>query len=130
MYKVNDIVIYGMNGVCKIVEIEEKNLMGTQKTYLVLNPLNGDKSTYYVPVDNEALLSKMRKLLSKDEINQLIDSMPKEKILWLENERKRKECYKKIIVDGNHCELIRMIKAIYLEKKRQRNKRQETSYIR
>lgn len=117
MYKVNDIVIYGMNGVCKIVEIEEKNLMGTQKTYLVLNPLNGDKSTYYVPVDNEALLSKMRKLLSKDEINQLIDSMPKEKILWLENERKRKECYKKIIVDGNHCELIRMIKAIYLEKK-------------
>ena len=65
--------------------------METKKNYLVLKPLNGDKSTFYVPVDNENLLSKMRKLLSEDEINQLIDSMPTEKILWINNERERKE---------------------------------------
>ena len=117
MFNVNDIVTYGTNGVCKIVEIEEKNLMGTKKTYLVLKPLNGDKSTYFVPVDNENLLNKMRKVLSEDEINQLIDSMPNEKVLWIDNERERKECYKKIIADGNHSELIRMIKAIHFEKK-------------
>lgn len=117
MFKVDDIVTYGINGVCKVAAIEEKNLMGTTKDYLVLKPLNGDKSTFYVPVDNENLLSKMRKLLSEDEINQLIDSMPNEKVLWIENERERKECYKKIIADGNHSELIRMIKAIHFEKK-------------
>lgn len=82
-----------------------------------MKPLNGDKSTFYVPVDNENLLSKMRKLLSEDEINQLIDSMPNEKILWINNERERKERYRQIIADGNHSELIRMIKAIHLEKK-------------
>ena len=117
MFNVDDIVIYGINGVCKIVTIEEKNLMGTKKNYLVLKPLNGDKSTFYVPVDNENLLSKMRKLLSEDEINQLIDSMPNEKILWINNERERKERYRQIIADGNHSELIRMIKAIHFEKK-------------
>ena len=117
MLKVDDIVTYGINGVCKIVAIEEKNLMGTKKDYMVLKPLNGDKSTFYVPVDNENLLNKMRKLLSEDEINQLIDSMPNEKVLWIDNERERKECYKNIIADCNHSELIRMIKAIHFEKK-------------
>lgn len=117
MLKVDDIVTYGINGVCKVVAIEEKNLMEQKKTYLVLKPLNGDKSTYYVPVDNENLLGKMRKLLSEDEINQLIVSMPKEKNLWIDNERERKECYKKIIADGNRSELIGMIKAIHFEKK-------------
>ena len=117
MVKVDDIVTYGRNGVCKVVAIEEKNLMGTKKDYLVLKPLNGDKSTFYVPVDNNNLLSKMRKLLSEDEINKLIDSMPNEKILWINNERERKERYRQIIADGNHSELIRMIKAIHFEKK-------------
>ncbi len=116
MFKVDDIVTYGMNGVCKIVEIEEKNLMGANKTYLVLKPLHGEKSTCFVPADNENLLSKMRKLLSEEEINQLIDSMPDEEILWIDNERERKECYKKIITDGNQSDLIRMIKAIHCKK--------------
>lgn len=116
MFKVDDIVIYGINGICKIVEIEEKVLMETKKVYLVLKPLNGDKSTYFVPVDNENLLNKMRKVLSEDEINRLIDSMPNEKAVWIDNERERKDCYKKIISNGNHSELIKMIKAIYFEK--------------
>ena len=50
MFNIDDIVKYGINGVCKIVTIEEKNLMGTKKNYLVLKPLNGDKSTFYVPI--------------------------------------------------------------------------------
>ena len=117
MFKVDDIVTYGINGVCKVVAIEEKNLMGTKKEYLVLNPLNGDKSTFYVPVDNENLLSKIRKLLSEDEINNLIDSMPNEKVLWINNDKERKVLYRQIIVDGTPSELIRMIKAIHFEKK-------------
>ena len=116
MYKVEDIVTYGVNGVCKITAIEEKDIMGSKKTYYVMKPLNSDKSTYYVPFDNEKLLSKIHKLLSQDDINKLIDTMPNEKTLWIDNERERRECYKKIIANGNHSELIRMIKAIYYEK--------------
>ena len=37
--------------------------------------------------------------------------------IWIENERERKEAYKKIIFDGNHSDLIRMIKTIHLQKK-------------
>lgn len=122
MFKVDDIVAYGLNGICKIVEAEEKNLMGTKKNYLVLKPLHGNKSTFYVPIDNENLLNKMHKLLSEDEINQLIDSMPNEKALWINHEKERKERYRKILANGNRSELIRMIKAIHFEKKSREEK--------
>ena len=116
MYNVDDIVTYGINGVCKIIAIEEKILMGTAKMYFVLKPLSGEKSTYYVPADNKKASDKIRRILSEDEINQLIDSIPNEAVVWIDNERERKEAYKKIITNGNHAELIRMIKAIYAQK--------------
>ena len=128
MFNVDDIVSYGANGVCKIAAIEEKEVMGTKNDYLVLEPVNGGKLTFYVPVDNENMLCKMRKLLSEDEINKLIDSMPDEKLLWIGNERVRKERYRKILADGNHSELIRMIKAIHFEKKTEKKKARNFIY--
>jgi len=124
MYKVNDIVRYGINGICKIVAIEEKVLLGTSKMYFVLKPINEDKSTYYVPADNQKILGKIHRVLSESEIHQLIDSIPDQKPIWVDNERERKEAYKKIITNANHAELIRMIKAIYAQKQiREENSR-------
>lgn len=122
MFKTDDIVIYGLNGICKIVEIEEKDLMGIKNTYLVLKPLHDDKATHYIPINNKNLLNQMRKLLSEDEINQLIDSISKENILWIEDERERKEYYKEILRNGNHSELIKMILSIHSEKESRKAK--------
>jgi CarD family transcriptional regulator len=117
MFKKNDIVIYGAHGVCKIVEISEKDFMGKKKMYFVLKPVKNDSSTYFVPSDNETLISKFKKILSEAEINHLIDSMANEKANWIANENERREKYRSIISEGNHIELIKMIKAIFFEKK-------------
>ncbi len=117
MFKINDMIVYGSHGVCKIEGIEEKELMGTRKTYFVLKPVRSDTSTYFVPAENDMLLAKMRKLLSEKEINELIDSMANEQANWIADENERKEKYRGIIADGNHIELIKMIKAIFTEKK-------------
>jgi len=117
MFKENDMIIYGSHGVCKIIGQEEKNLTGETKTYFVLKPVKNNSSTYFIPADNERLATKMRRILSKEEIDQLIDSMPEESANWIENENERREQYKKIISEGNHTQLIRMIKAIFYQKK-------------
>ena len=117
MYKISDMVIYGSEGVCEIVDIEEKDILGEQRKYYVLKPVKKDSSTYYAPMDNEKALAKMRKLLSKEEIDELIDSMPDEQPNWITNSLERREKYKLIISKGNHTELIRVIKAIFTEKK-------------
>ena len=116
MFKINDMIIYGTQGVCKIEDIEEKTFSGVHKTYFVLKPINEKGSTVYAPTDNEFVLKKMRRLLTKDEIHKLIDSMPEENTVWIENESERKALYKEVLAGGEHLELIRMIKAIYAHK--------------
>ena len=116
MCKVNDVIIYGTHGVCQIVDLEEKTVSGVKKTYFVLKPVNDKSATIFAPKDNAHILKKMRRLLSEEEIRDLIQSMPQENAAWVENENERKELFKGIIASGDHLKLIRMIKAIYIHK--------------
>jgi len=116
MFQVNDVIVYGVQGVCRITGTEEKSVSGKKKTYFVLKPVNDRGATLYAPVDNEIVLKKMRRLLTKEEIHKLIDSMQSEDAIWVENENERKELYKSILAKGDHLELFKMIKAIYAHK--------------
>lgn len=113
MYQINDMIIYGVNDICKIVDIADKDFSGSKTEYYVLKPLNNQASTIYVPVNNENLKKKMRCVLSVSEIYEIIHSMPEEKSVWIENENERKEKYKEIIACGNRRELVQIIKALY-----------------
>lgn len=117
MFQINDVIIYGSQGVCRITGTEEKTVNGMRKTYFVLKPVNEKGSTIFAPTDNEIVLKKMRRLLTIDEVHDLMDSMGSENGIWVENENERKELYKNILANGDHLELIKMIKAIYAHKK-------------
>ncbi len=118
MFKVNDVIIYGTQGVCRIVAMEEKTVSGTKKKYYVIEPVGNNGATIYAPMDNSYILKKMRRVLSKEEINALIDAMAQKDAVWIANENERKERYKSILSGGDHLELISMIKAIYIHKKK------------
>ena len=62
MFQVNDVIIYGTQGVCKIADTEEKMVSGKRKTYFVLKPVSDRGATIFVPTDNELVLKKMRRL--------------------------------------------------------------------
>lgn len=113
MFQINDVIRYGTQGVYRITDITKKSVGSTKKDYFVLTPVNEKNPTIFAPVDNAATKQKMRRLLTKEEILRLIDSMPQEDALWVENENERKERYKNILAKGDHVELIQMIKAIY-----------------
>lgn len=119
---INDTVIYGAEGVCRIVGISKKNLTGTSKEYYVLKPVYDERSTIFAPVHSEKVQAKMRPVLSREEIHALIDAMPAEDTIWIENELSRREQYKKILADGDRTELIRLIKTLYGHQKSQKEK--------
>lgn len=83
----------------------------------MLKPINENGPTIFVPTDNEHVLKKMRRLLSVEEINKLIDSMPDGKTVWITNVNERKEQYRNLLAGGNHAALIQMIKSLYSHKK-------------
>lgn len=114
MFNVNDMVIYGARGVCEIVDISKKDFNdGKERTYYVLRPAYDTKATIFVPVSNEALTSKMRHVLSSQEIYDMIKAMPDEATIWIENENQRKEKYREILTDGSRLDIIKMIKSLY-----------------
>lgn len=113
MFNVNDTVIYSPCGVCRIEEITEKDFSGEPVEYYVLKPVGGVKGTFYIPVNNESLTGQMRKILSKNEIDELISIMPDEDYIWIEDENLRKEEYRKILREGSRHELVKLIKTLY-----------------
>ena len=117
MFQINDVVVYGAQGVCKIVGTQNQKIDGVGKTFFVLKPADDRGATFYVPTWNEKALAKMRKVMTKQDVDALIDSMPKKKPVWIANENERKETYKRILAGGNQAQIISMIQAIYLHKK-------------
>ncbi len=113
MYNINDAVLYGVNGICTISDIEEKTINKEKKQYYVLKPVYNKASTLFVPMDSEPLMAKMKKLLSKSEIYELIDNIKDEEINWIDNEQERNRRYTEILKSGDRREIMKMIRALY-----------------
>lgn len=117
MFQVNDVVVYGAQGVCRIVGTDEKKIDGTVRKYFVLKPEDDRDATFYVPTWNEKALGKMRRVMSREAVNALIDAMPGKTPNWIANENERKDTYKKILAGGDQAAVISMVQALYLHKK-------------
>lgn len=46
MFKINDVVVYGSQGVCEIVGINEQKVDGTIRNYFILKPKNDKGATF------------------------------------------------------------------------------------
>ena len=117
MFQINDVVVYGSQGVCQIIGIDEKRVNGEIRQYLVLKPKDDKGATCFVPTWNEKAMGKMRKVMTREEVNAIIDSIPSQEPSWIANENERKDTYKKILTSGDQAAIISMIQALYLHKK-------------
>lgn len=117
MLELGSYVIYGDNGVCLVADKRKEKFAGVIREYYILKPQGNEGATLFVPTDNEELLSKMRSILSKEEIMDIIHSLPKEDLAWEENNKVRGEYYNKVFEEGDRRELLILIKALYNHKK-------------
>ena len=60
MFQVNDVIIYGTQGVCTITGTDVKSVGGVKKTYYILQPVRENGCTVYAPVDNPHPLRHLR----------------------------------------------------------------------
>lgn len=122
LLKINDIVLYGAEGVCKIKDITRENFGEGIMEYYVLQPIYKDSLTIFVHTGNDHLISKMRRVLSREEIEKIILTMPEEELLSIEDESAREIKYQEIINSGDRRAVVKLIKTIYL---RQKNRKEQ-----
>lgn len=119
MYSCLDLVIYGIHGVCKIVDIEPRTIDGKKVSYYVLTPIDQPNAVYYVPTHNPVAVAKLRPILSKDDFISLLNSRTVKENVWIADEGKRKNHYKSLITSGDREALLQMIHTLHTQKQLQ-----------
>ena len=115
MFEVNDYIMYGMTGVCQVVDItKERFIDNLQREYYVLKYIYSNDTIIKIPTDNEKI--PMRKILSKGDVTTLINNMPNSETIWIDDDRKRNEEFKSILKTGDLDNLVKLVRRIYLDK--------------
>lgn len=116
MFNVDDYIMYGKTGVCKVVDItNEKFINGEKRKYYILSPIYNNDTIIKIPLDNDKV--PMRKVISKGDMTALINDIPNMEILWIDDEKKRIAQFETMLKSGQCEELIKLIKSIKFSKK-------------
>lgn len=125
-FSIGDYVMYGSSGVCRISGLEKHNFDGQHETdYISLVPVSSASSKYYIPKKNSD--SKIRSLISKEQINQLIDEIPDTAATWFSDSHERKNAFSSIIKSDDYKQIISMIKALHMHKDLNKRKKLNSS---
>ena len=103
MFKIGDYVAHYKEGVCEVVNIGKIDMGSSDKEYYTLKPVYDAGGTVYTPVDNKR--DQIRKLITKEEAENLIKEMP--------NEKQREGMYKNALLHNQCREWISLIKTSY-----------------
>lgn len=122
MYKVNDIVVYKKD-VCKVKEIKEDSK--THMNYYILNPINDDSLIIKIPTENKTGL--IRNLISKKEIEEIINKIPEIEPLTNVDDKYIENTYKELLSGGSYEELIQIIKMAYIRNNERKEQNKKTS---
>ena len=105
MYEVGDLIVYGRTGICEVTEITTLKMDGVPKD---------KRGKVFTPVDNEKIV--MRRVISKEEAEELIREIPQIEGLWIGSEKQREEKYKECMKSCKCAEWVRIIKTLYQRK--------------
>lgn len=119
MYQSGEFVVYGIHGVCRVVGTEKQLVNRKRTEYLVLEPLTQNESKFYLPTQNPAAMGKLKKVLTKDEMNALMSSQEIRQDCWIKEENLRKQHYRDLIGSGDRTALLQMVNSLYRYKDEQ-----------
>jgi CarD family transcriptional regulator len=112
MFQLGEHIVYGTNGICRVEEIGPSpyDKSDTRTFYLLIPIHNPMSSTIYTPVDNDRV--PMRRLMTREEIDSLMQRIPDIEPLAVPVERQRRELYRTTIGSLEPDGYVRVIKAV------------------
>ncbi len=107
-------VVYGKIGVCQVIEQKTMAFGGTeQEEYYVLAPKSDSRSHVFVPCRNEVLMSRMRELMTREEIDALLAGVGDSAMAWPEDKAQRQTAFRAVLTEGDRHQLLRLIRCLY-----------------
>ncbi len=116
MYQIGDQVVYGIHGVCRVADQEERVIDRKRVTYLVLEPVGQEGARYLVPTHNAVAMGKVKQMLSREDLTSLMTSEEVCADGWIRDENQRKQTYRELIGSGDRAKLMQMVRTLYRHK--------------
>lgn len=117
MFNIGENVIHKSAGACVIKDIVTDDFGGGLQDYYYLRPKfeNNTNRTLeiYLPVNKEG--EYIRKPLSKEKVEALIDAIPSMERIWENDARKRRLMFEEIYYSGDVKGLCQLVKLLYVE---------------
>lgn len=112
MFNIGDLLFYGTNGVCRVIEICASPFdTNDTRSFYKLAPIAENTSlVIYTPVDNTQVI--MRSLISKEEAEALLARIPEIEKVAVAVEKHRKEAYRETIREGDPEGFVKIIKTV------------------
>ena len=134
VYSINDHVTYRKAGICRISDIADCNFAGQgKKPYYVLVSVYDENTKVFVPVGSE-LEKEMQKMLTVQQINDIIDESRAVEFPWIENFRERAAFFEKNITEGDRVKMLCAIRILSElkqknDEQKQKNKAYDLKYL-
>lgn len=106
MYQLGAYVNYGGHGICQITELRAMNFGNGEGNYYVLSPINQSGAVFYLPVDNEKALKRLRPVLTREEIDAILSSAGQEQMPWIADRKQRAASFQQILTRRDTRELL------------------------
>ena len=113
MFGTGSFVVYGIHGVCRVIGREKQMVDHKRAEYLVLEPIGQNESRFYLPTANPAAMAKLREVLSRRQMEELIASQDVRRDCWISDENLRKQHYRDLISNGDRVSLLQMVSSLY-----------------
>lgn len=110
-FEINDRVVYGVMGVCEVVDIAAPPIKGIDAKYYYLQPIYDSKGIIYSPVESNKVL--MRYVISRDDAEKLYKKAEfciKDEEL---NEPVAMSSYDEMVKSQNPAVLMHLVRSLY-----------------
>jgi len=119
VFQVGSQVVYGIHGVCDIVDTQIQIVNRKKVEYFVLQPIDQPEARYFVPTQNETAMAKLKPILTRQALVDLLRADVAVNQVWIEDENQRKQQYKTLVNSGNRAALIGMVRLLHNHRKAQ-----------
>ncbi len=113
---VGSMLVYGSRGVCKVEDVKTERFGKDEREYYVLCPMNDQKSRIYVPVDSDRIEKQARRVITPDEIDRMLSTLPEGESAWIEDNRTRADHFRSVLEGGDLSQMMQAIHSLYLRK--------------
>ncbi len=108
--------MYGVHGICRVADVEQRMVDRKSVRYLVLEPRDQSGSRFLVPSENPNAMAKLRPVLSAAQVEELLASPEVRQDGWIADENRRKQYYRDVIGSGDRAALLRMVNTLHNHK--------------